>query len=95
MTARPLLAPIESEKGCCNDRFEASTSMAASGRVLTCGVVPTFADTKFSIGGFREILGTAAPGQEETVRQHDRGAEECPLPAAHETLAKRGSVALR
>jgi hypothetical protein len=38
--------------------------MTAAGRVLTCGVVPTFSDPKFSIGGFREILGTAAPGQE-------------------------------
>ena len=44
---------------CGRDARKLPVPPSARGRVLTCGVVPTFADTKFSIGGFREILGTA------------------------------------
>jgi len=38
--------------------------------------VPTFADTKFSIGGFREILGTAAPGHDRSFNPQKRSAFE-------------------
>jgi AraC-like DNA-binding protein len=40
VTARPLLAPMNLEKGRSNDRFEASTSKAARGRLRKAAVDP-------------------------------------------------------